>query len=132
MATRLRVEQIEPVGDLQSVNNLSDLASATEALLNLGILSANISTSGGTLTIRSSNGFSSITRTSAGLVVFNLATAAPNTNYQVFVTKENSALNNDVFMSDQVSQRTTSSFRVALGENNALADSPNANIMVII
>ena len=84
--------------------------------------SAHVTISSGTLTIAGNNGFSSITRSSAGAINYTFATARPDANYSLAATVENTTFLGVVAPS---SNKTASGFSLSVLTSSNVSTDPN-------
>lgn len=82
----------------------------------------------GTVAIRASGNVSSITDNGVGKYRVNIISSVPDVNYCVVANKTNTATNNGAYIFEDIALRTTTSFRIETGENNAAVDSPNISV----
>jgi hypothetical protein len=110
-----------------TLNNYSTTAQVYAAIAAAGagttqiVASARLTLSGTTLTVAANNGFSSITRSSAGAYNFVFATARPDTNYRISPGVEN---NTQLAAVVPPGNKTTSGFAISVLTYNNIPNDP--------
>ena len=84
----------------------------------------------GTVAIRGSGNVTSITDSGTGLYTVNFTSAMPDVNYSLVITKQNTSVNNDAFVTDDFGSRTTSSCVIYTFENAVQNDTNNCNVAI--